>query len=111
MKHFRNIFMSLGILFSVGVDAICEEMFEALDDSLELSWNDNFKLVQIPSGIDGHVQMAYLYGSKALDPAPLIVSLHTWSSDYTQQDPNFTIMLSFEFVQLRISFAYLFPRI
>ena len=45
------------------------------------------RLVQIPSGIDDHVQMAYLYGTKASNPAPLIVSLHTWSGNYTQLDP------------------------
>ena len=87
MRYFRNVVLGLVILFLGGMDGICEEISVAIDDTLELSWNDDFKLVQIPSGIDGHIQMAYLYGSKASDPAPLIVSLHTWSGDYTQPDP------------------------
>jgi poly(3-hydroxybutyrate) depolymerase len=76
MRYIRNIVLGLGIFLSGGVNGICEEV----------RWSTDFKLVQIPSGKDGHVQMAYLYGTKATDPAPLVVSLHTWSGDYTQKD-------------------------
>ncbi|MCB0750908.1 MAG: prolyl oligopeptidase family serine peptidase [Ignavibacteriae bacterium] len=48
-------------------------------------WNDDFKLVQIPSSIDTVVQPAYFLDSKEKSN-PLLVSLHTWSGDYTQAD-------------------------
>jgi len=52
----------------------------------EGSWSNDFQLVEIKSTLDDHVQKAYFYASTAADPAPLIVSLHTWSGDYTQKD-------------------------
>ncbi|MFO7668949.1 MAG: prolyl oligopeptidase family serine peptidase [Bacteroidales bacterium] len=52
-----------------------------------LSWSDDFELVEIRSAMDGALQKAYLYRSTSADPAPLIVSLHTWSGDFTQEDP------------------------
>ena len=52
----------------------------------EESWSNVFKLVEIKSAMDDHIQKAYFYASTAADPAPLIVSLHTWSGDYTQED-------------------------
>lgn len=52
----------------------------------EESWSNAFKLVEIKSAMDDHIQKAYFYASTAADPAPLIVSLHTWSGDYTQED-------------------------
>lgn len=52
-----------------------------------VSWSSDYKRVEIKSALDGHMQQAYLYASKADKPAPLIVSLHTWSGDFTQEDP------------------------
>ena len=52
----------------------------------EESWSNAFKLVEIKSAMDDHIQKAYFYASTAADPAPLIVSLHTWSGDYSQKD-------------------------
>ncbi|MEN8229316.1 MAG: prolyl oligopeptidase family serine peptidase [Bacteroidota bacterium] len=52
----------------------------------EGSWSNDFKVVEIRSAMDNHIQKAYFYASTAADPAPLIVSLHTWSGDYTQND-------------------------
>ena len=49
-------------------------------------WSDEFKIVEIPSPIDGTKQEAYFYKTKSSEPKPLIVSLHTWSYDYTQYD-------------------------
>jgi poly(3-hydroxybutyrate) depolymerase len=76
MNFALKFLMALGILLSGDLVSAQEE-----------TWSKDFSLVEIPSGIDGHVQLAYLYGSKASDPAPLVVSLHTWSGDYTQEDP------------------------
>jgi pimeloyl-ACP methyl ester carboxylesterase len=52
-----------------------------------VSWSDDFELVEIRSAMDGVLQKAYLYHSTSDNPAPLIVSLHTWSGDVTQEDP------------------------
>lgn len=76
MNNALKFLIALGILLSGSLVSAQEE-----------TWSEDFSLVEIPSGIDGHVQMAYMYGSKASNPAPLVVSLHTWSGDYTQEDP------------------------
>jgi hypothetical protein len=49
-------------------------------------WSDEFKIVEIKSPIDETLQSAYFYKTKSPDPQPLVVSLHTWSNDYTQYD-------------------------
>ena len=56
------------------------------DDTVKLSWDQAFREVQIPSSIDSEKQKAYFYATTASTPMPLVVSLHTWSSDYTQKD-------------------------
>ncbi|MDR2937228.1 MAG: GDSL-type esterase/lipase family protein [Rikenellaceae bacterium] len=56
------------------------------DDTSKSSWPAGFEIVKIPSSADGEIQLAYLH--KATRPGrPLIVSLHTWSGDYSQMDP------------------------
>lgn len=50
-------------------------------------WGTPFRLVQIPSTADQSVQQAWQYTSTAIRPQPLVVSLHTWSGDFTQEDP------------------------
>lgn len=57
------------------------------DNTGKANWNANFKKISIPSSIDSTYQAAYLYASKSANPKPLIISLHTWSGDYTQKDP------------------------
>ncbi|SDJ11866.1 Prolyl oligopeptidase family protein [Flavobacterium glycines] len=57
------------------------------DDTSKNSWNTAFQKVEIPSSLDGKTQKAYFYSSKSKTKKPLIVSLHTWSGDYTQKDP------------------------
>lgn len=47
----------------------------------------DFKVVNIPSSVDGAMQPAYFYRSTSSEPQPLVVSLHTWSGDYRQSDP------------------------
>jgi len=56
------------------------------DDTREVAWSDAYDLVDIKSTLDGQIQKAYIYKSEAKEPRPLIVSLHTWSGDYTQRD-------------------------
>ena len=59
----------------------------AWDNTAESQWNSRFQKVEIPSSVDGKIQHAYLYTSKSVTPKPLIISLHTWSGDFTQDDP------------------------
>ena len=56
------------------------------DDTRKANWDNEFNLVKIKSDVDQNVQKAYFYKSKSKREKPLIVSLHSWSGDYTQQD-------------------------
>jgi len=50
-------------------------------------WPEGFTLVSIPSSVDTTVQNAWFYKSRTPGQKPLVVSLHTWSGDYNQEDP------------------------
>ncbi|MFK7833393.1 MAG: alpha/beta hydrolase family protein [Winogradskyella sp.] len=50
-------------------------------------WGDQFKIVNIKSSQDSTYQKSYIYNSKSEESQPLIVSLHTWSGDFSQYDP------------------------
>lgn len=43
--------------------------------------------MQIKSTVDNSLQNVWFYKSKNPTPQPLIISLHTWSGDYNQEDP------------------------
>ncbi len=78
---------SLLILFlSVAVFDITSQKVVKWDDTLSKQRPEQCKEVEIVSTADGKVQRAYFYKSKSDEPRPLIVSLHTWSSDYQQKD-------------------------
>ena len=49
-------------------------------------WGNEFDIADIESSLDSKIQKSYYYKSKSQEPKPLIVSLHTWSGDYTQYD-------------------------
>ena len=49
-------------------------------------WPTDCKEVQIISSLDQEMQSAYFFKSKGKNPRPLLISLHTWSGDYTQKD-------------------------
>lgn len=55
------------------------------DDTTQKDWPDQCREVGIPSSLDGETQMAYFYASEKKD-RPLVVSLHTWSGNYKQED-------------------------
>lgn len=57
------------------------------DNDTEMPWPAQFNIVDIPSRLDGEIQKAYYYPTSKSSPKPLIISLHTWSGDYTQKDP------------------------
>ncbi len=62
------------------------EKFVKFDDTRKVEWSKDFIVVDIKSSIDNNLQKAYFYKSKSNFPKPLIVSLHTWSADYSQND-------------------------
>nr|WP_319509986.1 GDSL-type esterase/lipase family protein [uncultured Draconibacterium sp.] len=57
------------------------------DNTLDKSWPDGFEQVKVKSSLDGETQGAVIYKTIKKEPQPLIVSLHTWSGDYLQEDP------------------------
>ena len=48
-------------------------------------WKSHFRSVTIKSSSDGSLQNAYFLA--ATEEKPLLVSLHTWSGDFSQTDP------------------------
>ncbi|MBV2245995.1 MAG: prolyl oligopeptidase family serine peptidase [Lentimicrobium sp.] len=69
------------------VNDLCAQQQPKWDDISKNKWNSEFELVEIISSKDSSRQKAYLYRTKSKKPRPLIISLHTWSGDYTQKDP------------------------
>lgn len=49
-------------------------------------WSKEFNIVDIKSGADHNIQKAYFYKTKSDQAKPLIVSLHSWSGDFKQND-------------------------
>mgnify|MGYP000408557740 CR=1 FL=1 len=78
MRHQNKIWTFLKNIF--------RETYVKLDDTRHLKWKKEFEVVSIPSQLDGAIQKAYFYKTKSSAPKPLIVSLHTWTGYYTQQD-------------------------
>ncbi|MCF6357744.1 MAG: GDSL-type esterase/lipase family protein [Draconibacterium sp.] len=57
------------------------------DNTVDKNWPKQFSKIEIPSSLDGEIQKAFIHFSKSKTPKPLIISLHTWSGDFTQKDP------------------------
>lgn len=62
------------------------ETYIKFDDTRQIKWDKEFEIVEIKSSKDNSLQKSYFYKSKSNEPKPLIVSLHTWSGDYSQND-------------------------
>lgn len=54
--------------------------------SKKSNWKTDFSIASIESSLDNTIQKAHYYQTKSKLAKPLIVSLHTWSGDYTQYD-------------------------
>ena len=61
-------------------------MTSAWDDTQQGKWPEPFFLVEIPGRTAGEIQKAYLFRAVGKN-RPLVVSLHTWSAGFTQEDP------------------------
>lgn len=64
--------------------------WDLVEDSI---WSDVFQLVKIISSKDGNLQKAYFLA--ATGKSPLLVSLHTWSGDFSQTDPLAELALKY----------------
>src|SRR6186997_2654762 len=62
------------------------ELIKNNKDSLAARWSNDFDVVDIRSPIDGAIQKAYFLKTRSSTPKPLVVSLHSWSFDYRQDD-------------------------
>jgi hypothetical protein len=71
--------------------------------SLQADWvlGQDLQLHKITSTHDGSTQKARAFGTTSVVAKPLVVSLHTWSGDYSQQDP-----LAQEFKKLNWSYIH-----
>jgi pimeloyl-ACP methyl ester carboxylesterase len=58
----------------------------ARDNMSGKNWDDVFSVVNIQSSADASLQHAYFLASKPGTLKPLIVSLHSWSNDFSQKD-------------------------
>ncbi len=83
----RKLVFLLIMLFLATPKVVTGQNDPSWDDTSVSGWRKEFRLVEIPSSADGKLQKAWLYSSRSKLPKPLIVSLHTWSGDYSQADP------------------------
>lgn len=94
----KQIFFILTLLLCFSLGLILEKKTNFLSflkastsesipwDSLDShKWNPELKVVEIASSADHSTQHAYFLAAKK--KSPLIVSLHTWSGSYQQEDP------------------------
>ena len=86
IRYFRIVFAGF-FCFVLAIVNVFAQKEVAWDNTSKTRWNSEFRQVDITSTADGKIQKAFLYASKSQKPKPLIVSLHTWSGDYTQEDP------------------------
>ncbi len=56
------------------------------DSTSRVYWDKDFSKIEINSSIDNKIQKAYFYKTRSINSKPLLVSLHTWSGDFSQYD-------------------------
>jgi len=82
-RYLTSFLILLLIQFAVyGHDEV-----KSWDDTTNTGWPEGFRIVEISSSSDDSLQKARFYAPDTKKSAPLIVSLHTWSGDYNQEDP------------------------
>ncbi|WPP52703.1 SGNH/GDSL hydrolase family protein [Catalinimonas niigatensis] len=84
MKQIPLLLIS-GLLIIIQANA--QDAKTTWDDTSDKTWPQAFTIVDIPSSADGSIQKARFYPTQQPTPQPLIISLHTWSGDYDQEDP------------------------
>lgn len=83
-----NRLFFLSLLFFLGNTSEFFAQTEPLwDNTTKNKPSQELQEVEIISSTDCKIQKAFVYKTKSKIRKPLIVSLHTWSGDYTQKDP------------------------
>jgi len=99
-KFFKLTILVLTLIFGIGIGIVLRqnqttwafikkqfiETYVKFDDTRKTDWDKEFKIVEIKSKLDDNIQKAYFYNTKSKGSKPLIVSLHTWSGNYSQND-------------------------
>ena len=75
------------ILYFCITSIYAQDKKTAWDNTINKKWPTGFVEKEIQSTSDGAIQKAWFYPTQLSKPQPLIVSLHTWSGDYNQEDP------------------------
>ena len=87
MKKIELYFLFFSIFFICNFSTFAQKQIAIWDNISNKQWGIEFKRVEINSTVDSTLQKAWFYQSAQIKPQPLIVSLHTWSGDYNQEDP------------------------
>ncbi len=80
-----SLFMAFILAFSFSLKS--QDAKTLWDNTISKNWPENFTRVEIKSSADGKLQNAVYYKTSLAEPQPLIISLHTWSGNYLQEDP------------------------
>lgn len=83
----KKLLLLGGVFFLTWLTSSAQPGKIAWDNTFDKNWPEGFEHVTIPSSADGKLQDAVFYQSPSRQPQPLIVSLHTWSGDFRQEDP------------------------
>lgn len=67
-------------------------------------WPYPFRKVDIESSFDAIPQQAFFYPTQQTAPQPLVISLHTWSDDYTDYDPLAALVTEQDWNYIRPNF-------
>ncbi len=83
----KRLIFILVFLAQICFSAIAQKVEAQWDNTNPKNWGNEFQQVQIKSTSDSSWQKAWFYRSSKSTRQPLIISLHTWSGDYNQEDP------------------------
>lgn len=62
---------------------LCSNVIAETPDIGSSTWGDEIRTVEITSSADRTKQKAYWYNSGSSEKKPLLIGLHSWSTDYT----------------------------
>ena len=83
----KKTLILLFIFFGFHFNGLCQKIESTWDNTSSKNWGIEFEQVEIKSSVDGSIQKAWFHQSSKSSKQPLILSLHTWSGDYNQEDP------------------------